>query len=421
MGHDSETRKRAKRLHSEDAFTLLVETFPALVEAFTPSQINLVQNVLDAAVVNPDVDHEYSEMLKKAVIGVVGGRLIYDARKERKADRILDQKVAVSERDRHIRLDAKDLIDAGAFEPLTDNPDEAKVLSNIKATIKEKGIWLRIYQPFVKSQTDPSRSILDPRNFQVWLSVGYDGESIPTSSGRIGRDELLATGIFAKAYTDGVTNGKVNKTLKQQIDILEVEIEDNIKEHRRLVDRYEDALPGVAEVSDWAGDADLPDISIWNNAKRFLSRASELRLLDKTPGAEAFLFAAAIETVNAAQDVADYRNNSIRGAAKVVGVLKAVVVVTAVLETVFQAFNIVCAVRSLAEMSRIAGELVKKISRESPEWASELASVRYFRMPKEQYHGRNRRLRNGDRGLKEQMRIGRILGRVLSKTMFCVT
>ena len=62
-------RKRAFALGAADARVLLINSgLPFAVSNMTPAQLDQVQTVLDAAVVNPSVRKEYEDLMRKSVV-----------------------------------------------------------------------------------------------------------------------------------------------------------------------------------------------------------------------------------------------------------------------------------------------------------------------------------------------------------------
>ncbi len=84
--------------------------------------------------------------------------------------------------------------------PTTDNPDEADYLEGVRKTLETRGVWLRLSPKLVRDADDRSRWVTDPRHFEVWLSLGARGDTIPTKSGRIDREALLNTRVLGAGY-----------------------------------------------------------------------------------------------------------------------------------------------------------------------------------------------------------------------------
>ena len=100
----------------------------------------------------------------------------------------------------------------------------------MRNTLESKGIWLRFDNALVR---DPGRSQrLDrrPRTSGL-LSVGYDGDAIPTDDGQLDREELLGTVLFGAGYYDAVHRGPTQRSLERQIAILNAEMDSAIAEH----------------------------------------------------------------------------------------------------------------------------------------------------------------------------------------------
>lgn len=320
---NSASRRKAKTLNAQDAEVLITSSLSVVRPYLAQKQINQVQKVLDAAVVNPAVKKEAEDLNRRSITHRAGSLVMRDPRVERQADRALQGMIWVRDEDKHIRLDFEQLLGTDALEPITDNPDEAEYLKKIRNTLKEKGVWLRVGQ----------ERLTDPRSFVVWLSLGYDGDAIPTDIGFLDREAILGNQLLGARYFEEVTQGKVKKTLESAIYSLELEIEDGEREHTRLIRRYDDALPGVAELSDAIGGADLPGRSIWVASKRLMSNARELNTNGNILGSQACLLLAAVAISEAAQLLSSYAEKSSAGAASVAKILEVAVTVAAIVET----------------------------------------------------------------------------------------
>ncbi len=322
-GNTSESpgRQRAKALKAADARTLLKSSLPFLLQQMAPEHIQQVQKVMDAAVVNPVISKEADELYRRSVTHRIGTQVNRDPKMVRRAERVAQTMIPVTEKDKHIRLDFGKLLAHDALLPTTDNPDEAAYLSKIRQTIATKGIWLRIGQPFIRDPHDRSKHVIDPRTFQVWLSLGYDGDAIPTKTGRLTREDLLGTTVLGAGYYTEVHEGPVQKALKREMTRLEVQIQTGMEEHGRLRSRKSDA-PIVSGISDFAGGANLPDLTIWDYPHKLLVKALEMNIGGNVSGSRPYLVVAAIATRNAAQLLADYADDSASGAGRVVTILK---------------------------------------------------------------------------------------------------
>ena len=317
----ADDRTRAVALKAADARVLLQKHLPYVLHVLTPAQLAQVQRVLDAEVVNPEIAKQANEVYRKSVTAQSGNLVVRDEKMVNRAYRIMASQIKASESDHHIRLDYKRLLTVDALAPVTDNPDEREYLGRVRNTLESKGIWLRFDKQLVRDPDDASRWIVDPRTFRAWLSVGYDGDAIPTNDGQLDREELLGTVLFGAGYYDAVHRGPTQRSLERQIAILSAEIDSGIAEHNRLVMRKIKA-PIVSGISDFVGGADLPDRNIWDYPQKMLLKALDLNKggnVFKSPG---YLVAAAVATRNNANLLAQYADDSASGAGRVVTVLK---------------------------------------------------------------------------------------------------
>ncbi len=405
MGRDNDSRKRAIALKAADANELLKASLPFVLKNMTKVQIDQIQKVMDAAVVNPVIEQEANEMLRKSVRAQSGQLVMYDERKRDLAYRHAATRIPVTPRDKRVRLDVKKLLAENALKPTTDNPDEASYLKAVGHWLEEKGVWLRIDFKLVRHPEGGGKWMIDPRTFQVWLSFGPEGDTIPTVDGQITREALLKTTAIGAGYWDHVHQGPVQRALKAQIRILENQIRDGIDEHDRLIKRKDDAAPGVAEVSDFLGGADLPSRSIWDHPHRLLVKALEAMVGGNVTTCQPYLVVAAIITRNNAQLLAQYIEDSVSGAGTAVTILKVAKTAGEVAEVGLTVVSGVGLVRAGAktvgkkaasdiaqkEIDDAAEKLVKEIIRKDPSIANDLDKVRWVPGPKGTVSGGGRR------------------------------
>jgi hypothetical protein len=395
MGND---RKQAIALKAADARALIKSKLPYLLPLMSKAQIDQVQRVLDAAVVNPEAKKQYQELMRKAIIAQSGSIVMRDPKLERRADKVFSSQIPVGESDKHIRLDFERLLDAAALNPVTDNTDEAAYLKKVRHTLADRGVWLRITQPFVRDPNEPSSHMIDPRKWDAWLSVGYDGDHIPTDTGLITRDSLLKTTLFGAGYYEQVHLGGVQTALKKEINRLLHQISDGQDEHYRLIRRKDDAFPGVAELSDWAGGASLPSRSIWDQPHKLVLKAMDLNTGGNIRGAQAFLVTAAILTRNSALLLNEYAEKSSSGAGKIVKVLEVAktageiaeigLAVTGVTAVVRGGVRVVSTTAARSEVDELAEKVVTEYIKKNPDIAADLNKVRWVPGPKGSVGGR---------------------------------
>lgn len=156
-------RHRAAVLNAASANTLLHKYLPYILGRLTVQQLEKLQRVLDAAVVNDSIQKEYKDVYRRSIIAKSGGLVMRDPGMIDKADNLVDSMIRLSEEDRRIRLTPELLLTQNALTPTTNNPDEAAYLVSVLGLLHVKGVWLRITQPYVKDQNDRSQHIIDPR------------------------------------------------------------------------------------------------------------------------------------------------------------------------------------------------------------------------------------------------------------------
>ena len=388
VGHDP--RAQAKALGAADAQSLVRTALPSVFEHVTSAQWRQIQKVLDAAVVDPIVKAEADAFYAQSVTHS-GSLTFHDAALVRRSDRAMEHYIYVTEADKRIRLDFTDLIDPNALKPVTDNPDEAAYLEKVRKTLVNKGVWLRFAPKLVRDREDPSRHVLDARSFDVWLSLGPNGDTIPTKDGRLTRDTLLGTTLFGAGYYRQVDQGAVQRELDKEVRRLRSQIETGLQEHQRLAKVRRDAFPGIAEVSDLLGGADFPAQSIWDDPYRFVLKAMQLNVGGNVKASQAYLVTAAIITRNAANLLASYVEDTTSGAQRAVTVLKVAKTAGEVAEIGLAVTGVTGLVRGgmaiageagAAEIDQAAERLVKRYVAENPEIAGDLNNVRWVPGPK---------------------------------------
>jgi hypothetical protein len=331
--HGVDGRQRANALKAADAYTLLQAKLPFVLEHMTEKQIQQMQKVLDAAVVDPEVKKEADDLYRRSVVDYIGSQPVRDKGMVRRSDRAMESYIYVTEADRRIRLDFSVLLTPEALKVMTDNPDEAAYLKAVRNTLAAKGVWLRFAPKFARDPDDPSRHVLDQRAWEVWLSLGPDGDAIPTESGRLTRDSLLNTTVLGAGYYQRVDKGPTQSALDKEIRRLTNEITVGLLEHQRLAKIRRDASFGgpeaplggllpVTGAADLLGGADFPDQSIWEQPRKFVLRAMELNVGGNVKRSPAYLVTAALLTRNAAWLLAQYIEDTTAGAGRAVTILK---------------------------------------------------------------------------------------------------
>ena len=351
MGQEARNRQKAKELGAPDA-EALVATVPYLARLLSKKQMAQIQKVLDAAVLNPMYEEQYRKAMKDAVIARSGGLVLRDRVKERKAHRILDRRIHVSQKYRHIRMNHNKMLTANALAPRTDNPDEADYLVKVRQILNSKGIWLRLGQPY-----DPRGP--DPRVWEFWFSLGYKGDTIETDDAIINREELLGTTMLGAGYYSSVMTGPVQTKLDRAFDRFDTEYDNGWSLHMELMRNRHSAAPGVAKVADVLGGASFPPTTIWDSPHKLRMTASQANIGGNVIKAQVYLLVAALVVANNAQLLADYLSKTIGGAETAVKILKVVEKVAIVAETVLMLVGVGVKIRAL----RVAG--TKAISRDA--------------------------------------------------------
>lgn len=418
-------RQRAAVLNAASANTLLHKYLPYLLGRLTVQQLEKLQRVLDAAVVNDSIQKEYKDVYRKSIIAKSGGLVMRDPNMIDRADNLADSMIRLSEDDLRIRLIPELLLSSDALVAVTNNPDEAKYLASLISLLHTKGVWLRITQPYVKDPKDLSQHMIHPRQFELWLSLGPTGESIPSVDGLITRESLLAVTEIGAGYYRQVFGGPVEYTLKKFRAQLLAELETVQEEHFRLL-RRKGGAPIVGGIADLVGGADLPSNDIWERPNDLISKAMAESMKGNTVGCYAYLLAAAMVIKTNAKALSEYVRKSTNGADTAVTILAVVAGVGAVAGTIVTAYGVatLAASRGLITMPRLlaalgpksrAGvkvvsesvdDLAKKVLedyiKKNPGIADDLANVTVIKGPKGNIGGGIKPGTNGGHGGRPQ-------------------
>lgn len=388
MANDKPKRQNAIAHGALDA-EVLINTVPGLMRLLSANQVYQIQSLLDAAVVNPILQQEADDIYRKSITLQIGQQVNRDPAMVERAQKIYDKMIPISEKNHHIRLNYKLMMALDAFIPRTDNPDEADYLSKVKHTLDSRGVWLRITQPFVRSSEDRSVHHLDPRQWQLWFSLGYDGGAIKTADATIDRDELLSNAMLGAGYYTSVHTGIIQTKLEQKFGQLGIEIEDGLAEHDRLITRYRHAAIGVAEISDFIGGAELPHRGIWVRPQDLITKARYATVGGNVVAAQVYVIVAAKAVQYNAELLADYAERSSSGAASAVGILRVAKTACEIAGTVLLLTGVgvgIARLGSRAAQEVITGEVVEKFiydyAKKNGIAEAELSVPRYIKMPK---------------------------------------
>jgi hypothetical protein len=319
MPYGPEHRRRAAELGALDA-KALIATIPGLLEVMTPAQVRQVQMVLDAAMLNPVLRKEADDAYKASVVAQSGNLVMRDPDKERRANKLYERMIPIDEWDKRIRLDYQKLLSADALTPVSNNPDEADYFGKVRTTLEQRGVWLRMGQPF---SNDPNRTALtDPKRWEIWFSLGADGDAIPSGDRTIDQEELLKTTMLGAGYYRAVWTGPTQTKLKNLLKQLNNAYDAGWEEHIWLIQRQRDAPFLVAEISDFLGGADLPPLSIWNKPHQLILASLNANTAGDVITAQAQLLAAALAIEANCDKLRAYAEKSSSGAGRAVSILK---------------------------------------------------------------------------------------------------
>ena len=150
-------RPRAKALGGATAREAILASPVAMVYfKMTAVQIGQMQRALDAVVLDPVISSEAKAAYQRGT-KVYGQIVTHDPAAVRRSDQIMRNYIPITATDKRIRLDYKQLIDAKALKPLSDNPDEYEYWAKIHKSLDSIGVWLR-FEPKLVRDPDDRRS-----------------------------------------------------------------------------------------------------------------------------------------------------------------------------------------------------------------------------------------------------------------------
>jgi hypothetical protein len=366
--------------------------FVLVLNKLTAAQRQKLQRYVDAVVVDPVVRQEANALYQKGT-RQYGELIVMDPAMKRRAQRVMGDFIPIADLDDCVRLNDKQMLDDDALTPTTDNPDEADYLDGVRKTLETRGVWLRLSPKLMRDADDRSRWVTDPRHFEVWLSLGARGDTIPTKSGRIDREALLNTRVLGAGYYVKVDRGSVKSALDREIRRLSSEIDDGMAQHAQLGRIRRQAAPGVVPVSDLLGGANFPSDEIWKGPSQLVQSAMSLSASDKIYGCRALLVVAALSVRNAAQLLSNYVDNTASGAERAVKILKVARTAGEVAGVVLMVTGVGAVAMGLARagtavavtdasIDALAEREVARYLARNPELASELNQVRLVPGPR---------------------------------------
>ncbi|WP_425614460.1 hypothetical protein NA78x_004329 [Anatilimnocola sp. NA78] len=366
-----------------NARAILQATLPDVLKLLTLPQVTKVQRVLDAAVNNPAIEKE-AQALYRDAIKVYGSLVVKDPAKIRRYEQKRSKYISIGEADKRIKLDHEALLESDALKPRTDNPDEANYLLEVRKALKNRGVYLRMAAKLVRDPEDKSRHIIDPRQWEVWLSLGPDGDYIPTKNGKLTRDSIMGTTVLGAGYYTAVHNGPMQRKLKNFIQKLGNDIDSGIETHNLYASIRRQAFPGVPAVADKVGGATFPSRKPWDDANKLLLRALELNVSGNVHESMLLLMIAALLIEGEAKKLHTYIERTTSGAESMVKVLTVVRDVAIIIESCLVIGKVVQLARGVAAATQavrakstqqLAAEFLEYELKRNPGLAKDLSTT----------------------------------------------
>lgn len=328
------SRKRAIALKAADARALIKSTYPYVLDRMTPTQVQQVQKVLDAAVVNPAVEKEAKELDKKSIVAQSGNLVSRNPDIVARANRVMQEAIVLAPSDKYVRLDYEKLLAPDAFQAKTDNRDEVQYLAKIQQTLKTSGVYLEVGPKLLPAPNGGAGQVIDPRVFGTVLTLGIGGAVFRTKTGKLDREALLDNTTLGAGYYREVVQGGVVTTLEEAMRLLRNQISNGLNEHELLtIDRRKAGLV-VRKTSDGLGGADFPSETIWDVPRQLVNQANATLADGKTAEAAKILLLAAYLTGFAAEALAKYTDAAYKGAGRAVKILAIVTFVGKIADSI---------------------------------------------------------------------------------------
>lgn len=325
MANEKGNFRKARELGAPDV-TELIATVPSLRRLLSKGQVAQLQRVIDAEFLNPVYVKEFRKAIEASVIGRGGNLVAYDPKKKRRAYRILDRRIKVSERDAFVRLDHNKMLTADALTPRTNNPDEADYLVKVRSILSAKGVWLRLRRPLDTRRRDPTV-------WEFFFSLGPKGDLIETKDAMIDREELLAVTMLGAGYYRSVLTGPVQTKLSRAADRAHVFFQNTWDKHQELA-RNRREQPIAAFTADLIGGGSLPSQSIWNLPRKYQEKYRDALISGDVLKTQIYLLITLSLIEKNAQMLADYLARTIDGAETALAVFVVVEKIVETIETV---------------------------------------------------------------------------------------
>lgn len=338
----AEERKRAADLKALDVRELIRATLPEIPALMSASQIDQLQRVVDAAVINANVVERYEQLDRLTIKGRnQSGQPVRDPRDPNIArrDQVLKQKVAVRPAEGAVHLELKKLLTHDGLKPTSDNPDEAAYLLEVAHVYETQGVYLLLEEDSsaVAKNLPPN----NPKHWRVQLLLGYKPgavfEPITTATGKLNRKALLSVTRLGAGYYKRVHQGATDKMLSKAMDKLSTQINQGRQEYL-----FWRPTPGVsvARVSDLLGGAHYPPERTWTEPHHHILQARNLKNGGQYRKAFQLTILAGVEAAVAAELLNNYVAATKKGAARAVSVLNVLQVAGEVSQILLAVFSI---------------------------------------------------------------------------------
>ncbi len=339
----AEERKRATELKAVDVRTLIRTSLPDVAPQLTAAHIDQLQRILDAAVINADIEGKGAAIDRQSIRGKIvhSNQYLRNPVGVAQRDKVLAQKITIKPVENVVRLDLGKLLSPDALKTTSDNPDEAAYLLVVAEVFEHRGVWLVLDSSaaYVTQQMNPS----DPKKWRVRLLLGFKPgalvEEIQTERGSLTRKALLSVGRLGAGYYEWVHQGPTMKQLKKALDSVSYQIDLGRNEHNWW-SAHRSEFYITSKVSDKFGRADWPNERIWDQPHKVYVQALHLINSGKLMEAGKYALLAAYQAEWCARAVHEYVDATTRGATRVVKVLEVAVVLGKIAEGILALISV---------------------------------------------------------------------------------
>ena len=289
-------RRRASELGAPTAEELLTAQMPWVAGLLSPAQLQQIQNVVDAWVLNPVVKGEVAK-LDAAAIKSYGSISVTDPAKQSKADAAREDLVPFVPGDRYFRLRLEDVTTGDLLTPPSGlDPGEMRFRDSLFQRLTTQGIWL---------------SVGSMPTATVSLTYGRDGYAFDAKQ-KLTLEKIKECQPLGALWWETVMWSPERKAMGHEISRLFVELQSSQGEHMEDQSFHNTLVTGPW--SELIGGADFPPLSIWTKPWDLYWKARDRANADDVLSALGLLGRVASMVQRNAILLNEYENKTLEGA-----------------------------------------------------------------------------------------------------------